>query len=67
MTLRLVRCDAAAPQPWKNGGGVTREIVIEPIHVIAIVLGAVMDAVGFGDGFTGRSSTPRARDRHHAR
>lgn len=27
---KLVRLDALAPQPWKNGGGVTSEIVCEP-------------------------------------
>ncbi|HOM13228.1 MAG TPA: HutD family protein [Rubrivivax sp.] len=26
MTLRLLRCDDVAPQPWKNGGGSTREL-----------------------------------------
>lgn len=27
MTLQLLQCDAAAPQPWKNGGGLTRELL----------------------------------------
>lgn len=27
---RLIRCDATAPQPWRNGGGVTRELLAWP-------------------------------------
>src|SRR4051812_21150684 len=27
---RLVSLDAAAPQPWRNGGGVTRELLTWP-------------------------------------
>lgn len=30
MTLNLLRCDAVAPQPWKNGGGLTRELLAWP-------------------------------------
>ena len=30
MTLRLVRADAVAPQPWRNGGGLTRELLAWP-------------------------------------
>ena len=30
MTLHVVRCDEVAPQPWKNGGGVTRELLAWP-------------------------------------
>lgn len=30
MTLQLVRCDEVAPQPWKNGGGSTRELLTWP-------------------------------------
>jgi len=30
MTLHLVRCDALEPQPWKNGGGLTRELLAWP-------------------------------------
>ena len=30
MRLRLLRCDAVAPQPWKNGGGMTRELLAWP-------------------------------------
>jgi uncharacterized protein len=30
MTLHVLRCDAVAPQPWKNGGGLTRELLAWP-------------------------------------
>lgn len=30
MTLRVVHCDEVAPQPWKNGGGLTRELLAWP-------------------------------------
>ncbi|MBN8508415.1 MAG: HutD family protein [Burkholderiales bacterium] len=30
MTLHVVRCDAVEPQPWKNGGGLTRELLAWP-------------------------------------
>jgi len=30
VTTLMVRCDAAAPQPWRNGGGVTRELLALP-------------------------------------
>jgi hypothetical protein len=30
MTLRLLHCDALPPQPWKNGGGITRELLAWP-------------------------------------
>lgn len=30
MTLHVVRCDALEPQPWKNGGGLTREVPAWP-------------------------------------
>ena len=30
MTLRLLHCDVVAPQPWKNGGGMTRELLAWP-------------------------------------
>lgn len=30
MTPRLVALDAVPPQPWKNGGGVTRELLASP-------------------------------------
>ena len=30
LTLRLVRLDDAPPQPWRNGGGVTRELLAWP-------------------------------------
>lgn len=30
MTLHVVRCDAVEPQPWKNGGGLTRELLVLP-------------------------------------
>lgn len=28
--MNLVRCDAVQPQPWKNGGGLTRELLAWP-------------------------------------
>jgi uncharacterized protein len=30
MTLHLVRADAVEPQPWRNGGGLTRELLAWP-------------------------------------
>ena len=30
MTLKIVRFDDVTPQPWKNGGGVTRELLRLP-------------------------------------
>jgi environmental stress-induced protein Ves len=30
MTLQVVRTDAVEPQPWKNGGGLTRELLAWP-------------------------------------
>ena len=30
MTFHVVRCDDVKPQPWKNGGGVTRELLAWP-------------------------------------
>jgi uncharacterized protein len=30
MTPHVVRCDAVEPQPWKNGGGLTRELLAWP-------------------------------------
>ena len=30
MTLNVVRLDDVAPQPWRNGGGVTRELLTWP-------------------------------------
>lgn len=30
MTLQVLRCDAVEPQPWKNGGGLTRELLAWP-------------------------------------
>lgn len=30
MKPQLVRCDAVAPQPWRNGGGFTRELLAWP-------------------------------------
>ena len=30
MTLRLVDLAATAPQPWRNGGGLTRELLAWP-------------------------------------
>lgn len=30
MTLAVVRCDRIEPQPWKNGGGLTRELLAWP-------------------------------------
>lgn len=30
MTLNVVRLDEVAPQPWRNGGGVTRELLTWP-------------------------------------
>lgn len=30
MSLELVQCDHTAPQPWKNGGGQTRELLTWP-------------------------------------
>lgn len=30
MSLQLIRCDEVAPQPWKNGGGLTRELLAWP-------------------------------------
>lgn len=30
MNLQVVRCDAVEPQPWKNGGGLTRELLAWP-------------------------------------
>jgi environmental stress-induced protein Ves len=30
MTLHVVRCDAVEPQPWKNAGGLTRELLAWP-------------------------------------
>ena len=29
-TMNLVRCDAVEPQPWRNGGGLTRELLAWP-------------------------------------
>lgn len=28
--MKLVRCDAVEPQPWRNGGGLTRELLAWP-------------------------------------
>lgn len=28
--MKLVRCDAVGPQPWRNGGGLTRELLAWP-------------------------------------
>ena len=28
--MKLVRCDAVEPQPWRNGGGMTRELLAWP-------------------------------------
>lgn len=30
--MRLVRCDAVEPQAWRNGGGLTRELLAWPAH-----------------------------------
>lgn len=30
MTLNIVRCDRVEPHPWKNGGGLTRELLAWP-------------------------------------
>lgn len=30
--MNLVRCDAVEPQPWRNGGGLTRELLAWPAH-----------------------------------
>jgi uncharacterized protein len=30
--MNLVRCDAVEPQPWRNGGGLTRELLAWPMH-----------------------------------
>ena len=30
MTLHVVRCNGVEPQPWKNGGGLTRELLAWP-------------------------------------
>ena len=30
MTLHVVRCDTMEPQPWKNGGGLTRALLAWP-------------------------------------
>ena len=35
MTLHVVRADRVAPQRWKNGGGLTRELLAWPARVAA--------------------------------
>lgn len=30
MSLSIIHCDRVAPQPWKNGGGQTRELFVWP-------------------------------------
>ncbi len=30
--MNLVRCDATEPRPWRNGGGLTRELLAWPHH-----------------------------------
>ena len=30
MSLSIIHCDRIAPQPWKNGGGQTRELFVWP-------------------------------------
>ena len=30
MSLQVIECDRIAPQPWKNGGGQTRELAVWP-------------------------------------
>ena len=43
MSFHLVRCDDVTPQPWKNGGGVTRELLAWPTAANWLVRISVAD------------------------
>jgi uncharacterized protein len=43
MSFNVVRCDEVVPQPWKNGGGVTRELLTWPTREDWLVRISVAD------------------------